>query len=182
MLETKEICTYNNTSNIREFELIINDLINNETVQKMKNFRQHYETSCFEHCKMVAYYCYVICKKYNLDYVSATRAAMLHDLFLYDWRLREDGRKGLHAFTHPKTALENASKLFNLNEKEQDIILKHMWPVTIRLPKYKESYIITLVDKYCALQESIKAYKSKKKFQVAYRYAYVFLSMLVILR
>lgn len=181
MLETKEICTYN-TSNMREFELIISDLINNETVQKMKNFRQHYETSCFEHCKMVAYYSYLLCKKYNLDYVSATRAAMLHDLFLYDWRLRENGRKGLHAFTHPKTALENASKLFILNEKEQDIILKHMWPVTIKFPKYKESYIITLVDKYCALQESIKAYKSRKKLQVAYRYAYVFLSMLVILR
>lgn len=92
------------------------------------------------------------------------------------------GRKGLHAFTHPQTALENASKLFDLNEKECDIILKHMWPVTIKLPKYKESYIITLVDKYCAIQESIKSYKSRKKFQIAYRYAYVFLSMLIILR
>lgn len=182
MLETKEICNYNNTSSIREFELIINDLIDNETVQKMKNYRQHYETNCFEHCKMVAYYCYLICKKYNLDYISATRAAMLHDLFLYDWRLRENDRKGLHAFTHPKTALENASKLFKLNEKEKDIILKHMWPITIKLPKYKESYIITLVDKYCAIQESVKAYKSRKKLQTAYRYAYVFLSMLVILR
>ena len=29
-----------------------------------------------------------------------------------------------------------------------------MWPVTISLPKYKESYILTLVDKYCALNES----------------------------
>ena len=57
-----------------------------------------------------------------------------------------------------------------------------MWPLTIKLPKYKESYIITFVDKYCALQESLKAYKSKKKLQIAYRYAYVFLSMLVILR
>lgn len=182
MQRTKELASYDNICNKREFELIISDLINNETVQQMKNYRQHYETSCFEHCKMVAYYCYLICKKYNLDYKSATRAAMLHDLFLYDWRKKQDGRKGLHAFTHPQTALENASKLFDLNEKERDIILKHMWPVTIKLPKYKESYIITLVDKYCAIQESIKAYKSRKKLQVAYRYAYVFLSMLIILR
>lgn len=181
MLKTKEIASYD-TCDKREFESIISDLINNETVQKMKNYKQHYETSCFEHCKMVAYYCYLICKKYNLDYKSATRAAMLHDLFLYDWRKRENGRKGLHAFTHPKTALENASKLFDLNKKECDIILKHMWPVTIKLPKYKESYIITFVDKYCAIQESIKAYKSRKGLQIAYRYAYVFLSMLVILR
>ena len=179
MLKTQEV-SYG--TDIKEFEEIISDLVNNETVQKMKEFKQHYNTSCFEHCKMVAYYSYLLCKKYNLDYVSAARAGMLHDLFLYDWRTRIDGRKGLHAFTHPKTALANASKLFDLNKKEQDIILKHMWPVTIKLPRYKESYIITFIDKYCAIQESINAYKSKRKLQVAYRYAYVFLSMLVILR
>lgn len=179
MLQTKEIVNYNE---LRQFENIINDLITNETVQKMKNYKQHYNTSCFEHCKMVAYYCYLICKKLKLDYESAARAAMLHDLFLYDWRKRENGRKGLHAFTHPKTALENASKLFDLNKKECDIILKHMWPVTIKLPRYPESYIIGFVDKYCAIQESIKAYKSKRKLQIAYRYAYVFFSMLVIFR
>ena len=182
MLKTKDITKYD-FNDKREFELIISDLVNNKTVQKMKDYKQHYETTCFDHCKMVAYYSYLLCKKYNLDYISAARAGMLHDLFLYNWRFREDGRKGLHAFTHPKTAFENASKLFDLNEKEKDIILKHMWPVTFfSFPKYTESYIITLVDKYCALQESIKAYKSRKKLQVAYRYAYVFLSMLIIFR
>ncbi len=182
MLEIKENINYE-YSNMREFENIIYDLVNNDTVLKMKDYKQHYETSCFEHCKMVAYYCYLICKKYNLDYISAARAGMLHDLFLYDWRLRQNGRKGLHAFTHPKTALENSKKLFTLNEKECDIILKHMWPVTFfSFPKYKESFIITLVDKYCAIQESIKAYKSRKKIQAAYRYAYVFLSMFILLR
>lgn len=169
-------------SNLEEFDLIIEDLISNETVQKMKNYKQHYDTSCFEHCKNVAFYSYLICKKYHLDYVSVARAGMLHDLFLYDWRKRENGRTGLHAFTHPKTALQNASKLFSLNEREIDIILKHMWPVTLSFPKYAESYVITFVDKYCAVQESIKAYKSKKSMQKLYRYAYVFLSMLVILR
>ncbi len=182
MLEIKENI-HEDYTNMREFENIIYDLVTNDTVLKMKNYKQHYETSCFEHCKMVSYYCYLICKKYNLDYISAARAGMLHDLFLYDWRLRQNGRKGLHAFTHPKTALENSKKLFTLNERECDIILKHMWPVTLfSFPKYKESFIITLVDKYCAIQESIKAYKSRKKLQIAYRYAYVFLSMFILLR
>lgn len=170
---------YNDT---KEFELIIKDLVSNETVQKMNEFRQHYNTSCFEHCKHVAYYSYLICKKYHLDYKAAARAGMLHDLFLYDWREKRNGRKGFHAFTHPKTSLQNASKLFILNEKETDIILKHMWPVTLKFPKYLESYIVTFVDKYCAIQESLKAYKSKPRLQVMYRYAYVFLSMLIILR
>ena len=72
-----------------EFKSILTPIINNETVQEMKNYRQHYETSCYDHCLQAAYYCYLICKKYNLDYKSATRAAMLHDLFLYDWRVRQ---------------------------------------------------------------------------------------------
>ena len=166
---------YNN-----EFESIIEDLVSNSTVQEMKNYKQHYDTSCFEHCKSVAYYSYLICKKYNLDYKAVARAGMLHDLFLYDWRKRENGRKGLHAYTHPRTALENAKKLFSLTKKEEDIILKHMWPVTFCLPRYKESFIITFVDKYCAIQESINAYKSKKKLQFIYRYSYVFFSMFIL--
>ncbi len=163
-----------------EFETIISELVSNSTVQQMKNYRQHYDTSCFEHCMNVAYYSYLICKKYGLDYKSAARAAMLHDLFLYDWRKREDGRKGFHAFTHPKVALQNAKKFFPLNKKEEDIILKHMWPVTPFFPRYKESLIITFVDKYCAMQECAKAYNAKRKLQQIYRYSYIFLSMFIL--
>ena len=80
-----------------ETVLIEDGSAENKTVQKMKNFRQHYETTCFDHCYTVSYYCYLICKKYKLDYISAARAGMLHDLFLYDWRIRQPDRKGLHA-------------------------------------------------------------------------------------
>ena len=163
-----------------EFIQIIDDLLNNDTVKQMKNFRQHYETSCFDHCLIASYYCYLYGKKFNLDYVSCARAAMLHDLFLYDWRKKQDDRKGLHAFTHPKTAYKNASKLFALNEKEKDIILKHMWPVTIALPKYKESYLLTLVDKYCALNESYQEIYNRFCQKKLFRYAYVFLCVLFI--
>ena len=140
----------------KEFIDTISDIIENPTVQEMKNFRQHYETTCFDHCYMVSYYCYLICKKYNLDYVSATRAGMLHDLFLYDWRkqYRAVELPGLHAFVHPQIALENASKIFELNDIEKDVIVKHMWPVTFALPKYRESYIVTLMDKYSACVET----------------------------
>lgn len=163
-----------------EFIQMIDDLLNNDTVKQMKNFRQHYETSCFDHCLIASYYCYLYGKKFNLDYVSCARAAMLHDLFLYDWRKKQDDRKWLHAFTHPKTAYKNASKLFALNEKEKDIILKHMWPVTIALPKYKESYLLTLVDKYCALNESYQEIYNRFCQKKLFRYAYVFLCVLFI--
>lgn len=150
-----------------EFLNIIDDLSHNETVLKMKNFRQHYETSCFDHCLEASYFCYKICKKFKLDYVSAARAAMVHDLFLYNWRERQPDRKGLHAFTHGKTSYENACKIMKLNNLQKDMILKHMWPLTISIPRYRETFILTLVDKYCALSESYYEIKSKhlKKLQ-----------------
>ena len=164
----------------KEFQDIIKPLIANETVQKMKNFRQHYETTCFDHCYVVSYYCYLICKKYNLDYKSAARAGMLHDLFLYDWRKRQEGRKGLHAFTHGKTACDNASAIFSLNEKEKDMIIKHMWPVTTKFPKSFEGFILTFVDKYCAMSETFEVLQSRLFMKRAFRYSYLFLSLLII--
>jgi len=166
--------------NDTEFQDIIYPLVTNETVQQMKNFRQHYETTCFDHCLTAAYYCYLICKKYHLDYKSATRAAMLHDLFLYDWRERQPDRKGLHAFTHGKKACENACKLFDLNEKEKDMIIKHMWPVTVNFPKSFEGFILTFVDKYCAMSETFEILKSRLFMKRAFRYAYLAFSLMII--
>ena len=163
-----------------EFIQMIDDLLNNDTVKQMKNFRQHYETSCFDHCLIASYYCYLYGKKFNLDYVSCARAAMLHDLFLYDWRKRQPDRKGLHAFTHGKTACENASKLFDLNDKEKDIIVKHMWPVTLlSLPKYRESFLITIFDKRSALKSFFEYNKKQFSNTKFYRYAYIFFTGLL---
>lgn len=162
-----------------EFYSIIQDLIENDTVKQMQHYRQHFQTTCFDHCQTVAYYCYKMCKRLGLDYKSATRAGMLHDLFLYDWRKPRPDGKGLHGFRHPRVALNNAMRLFELNKIEQDAILKHMWPLTVVLPKYKESYIITIADKYATFLENKKAIKENFKIQKCYRYSYLFLSMLI---
>lgn len=169
----------NQAINDQEFMEIVKDIINNETVIQMKKYRQHYDINTYEHCLNVSYISYKICKKLNLDYKSMARAAMLHDLFLYDWRnsRKELNLKGYHAFVHPKIALKNASKLYDLNEKEKDIIVKHMWPVTFKLPKYKETYIITLVDKYSALQESAQYYRNKIESKKLFKYVYIFLGL-----
>ena len=53
-------------------------------------------------------------------------------------------------------ACSEASRLFTLSTREKDIILKHMWPMTpTRLPRYKESMVIVLTDKYCAMLEVV---------------------------
>lgn len=163
----------------KEFLIYIKDVKENDTVVKMKNFIQHYNTTCYEHCYKVAYLSYIICKKFNLDYKAAARAGFLHDLFLYDWHIKCKDHKPLHGFRHPYIALSNATKLYELSKKEQDIIKKHMWPLTVIPPRYLESYIVSSVDKYCALHESYVYYKDNKKFQKIYRYAYLFFGLII---
>lgn len=151
--------------NVSEFEEIIKDLTKNLEVNILQNEVQHYATSRYNHCESVAYYTYLICKKFNLDYVSAARGAMLHDFYLYDWRNKDVERDEKHTSLHPKLALENASKFFELNDMEKDIISKHMWPMTLALPKYKETFIVTCVDKYCATKEFFFYLKNKKEYK-----------------
>ena len=148
----------------QEFYDSISNIIHHPVVQEMKKYSQHCQTNCYQHCLAVAYHNFCICKKLNLDAVSAARGGMLHDLFLYDWRehYKETGNR-FHALTHPKEALKNASKYFELNEIEREIIIKHMWPLTIKPPKYPETYIICLTDKYCGAVEIFEYYTGRMK-------------------
>jgi len=159
-------------SRLEEYYSFVKDLLDNEVVQSMKNFRHHYSTSCYQHSINVSYYNYLFCKKFGLDAKAGARAGLLHDLFLYDRKLyiRTKGER-LHGFRHPKIALENANIHFELNEREEDIIEKHMWPLTLELPKYSESFVTVFVDKYCAIAEigSFVVDSSKNKIKHYYK-------------
>ena len=58
--------------------------------------------------------------------------------------------------THPSVARNNADRDFELNDVERDIIAKHMFPLTPFLPMYRESFIVSIADKWCALAETFK--------------------------
>lgn len=155
------------------FKACSDELLEHHLVQSMSRYEQHGTTNRLDHSVQVAQYSYWVSKKLKLklDQKSLIRGALLHDFFLYDWRVRQPGRKGLHAFRHPYIAYKRASNLFDLNKKEKDIIIKHMWPLTIIPPRYIESFIITLVDKYCALKESYNYYSGKVVSKKILRYA-----------
>ena len=145
-----------------DFESIIRELAKSQVILSMKQFAQHSNVTCLEHSMRVSYCSYRVCKYFGLDYRSAARGGLLHDFFLYDWHVKNQ-RKGLHGFTHPRVALKNATEHFYLNDTEKDIIEKHMWPLTIRLPKNKESLVVSIVDKYCSFMEIVKI-QSKPRF------------------
>ena len=151
-----------------EFKNIIKEIADNPSVLALKEHIQHNSGSRYAHCMEVSYYTYKICKKWNLDYKSAARGEMLHDFYFYNWRNKGvEGQKKFHLMRHPRIALTNAMELFELNDLEKDLILKHMWPVNPFLPKYKEGYIVTFVDKYCATKEFFNRFKIKKQIRKA---------------
>ena len=129
--------------------------------QVMKKFIQHGDTSVFDHCIAVAKFSLLIAHflektiKISFDKDSLVRGALLHDYFLYDWHIKGESRR-FHGFTHPRTAMNNADRDFELNDVERDIIVKHMFPLTPFIPAFRESFIVGIADKWCATAEIFK--------------------------
>ena len=118
-------------------------------------FLQHGNTSCLLHTVAVAYYAYRFFRKFRFFKIheeDLIRGALLHDYFLYDWHI-PDKSHPLHGFRHPKTALQNAENDFSLTRIERDIIVKHMFPLTLRPPKFCESVAVCIADKICSVYE-----------------------------
>jgi len=157
---------------ILEFSRAVSDLARTPVVRSMDNYTQHADISCLEHCLFVAYVSYRLCRILRLDADSAARGGLLHDLFLYDWHdksIREDIRGGirsLHGFTHPEAALKNATDNFELTDMERDIISRHMWPLTVKPPRYAETLVVCMADKACTLFEVTRLYKLMKMSMV----------------
>ncbi len=144
-----------NSDNKAQFEAIVKNLLQNEEVQAMREISQHGKTSNrLDHSIYVAYLSFLICRKLGLDYVSAARAGILHD---FHKCTHEDGMKRL--WKHPHDALQQANEHYELSDVEQDIIVKHMWPLTRPMPKYLESHVVSIADKFCAMMEMSRIYK-----------------------
>lgn len=138
-----------------EYLECVEDILTNEEFLKTKLFHHHRET-IFDHALKVSYFAYKISKQLGWNYREAARAGLLHDFFLYDWRDSNDSAretKHFHGFRHPRIAWNNSRRLFKLNDVEKDIILKHMFPLTPFLPKYRESFLVVVLDKYVATHE-----------------------------
>lgn len=149
-----------------EYIAYITELANSEIVKKMKTYIQHGDTSTYEHCLNVSYYSYKLAKRLGLNAKACAIGGLLHDLFLYDWHDRDRvGKKEFflpHGFTHSVVAERNARKYFDIDEMCSDIIITHMFPLTIwKVPKYRESYVVLLVDKYLSTAETFGRRKKR---------------------
>lgn len=171
MNEARDLEKLNNKMD-SEYKKIVSKILENPEFEKRLTYHHHENRSVYVHSLYVSYYSYLIAKKLKLDYKSTAIAGLLHDFYYDDWQMNpKKGIKNLHGFVHAREAYENSQIYFNdlLNNKINDCIRKHMFPLTIRPPKYTEGWIITLVDKIV----SLKVLKSPKQL-----YKYVGLALI----
>ena len=144
-----------------EFENIVSPILGIEEFNKLK-YITHHGITRYDHSMRVAYFSYKASKSLKLDYKEVTEAALLHDFFLDE--VNHEGRVD-RLRHHPDCAVKNASKYFNLSDKQVDIIKTHMFPVTFSPPKYLESWIVDMVDNVVAVMEAF--YVNQKHFKIA---------------
>lgn len=157
----------------REFYRLLkenaSDILHSENFQKTRHHIQHGTMPVYRHCLDVAKQSIQINKALGLGCSERDliRGALLHDYFLYDWhdKNRENYQK-LHGFYHPGIALKNARKEYHLTRREEDIIKKHMWPLTVVPPLCREAWVVTAADKYCSLLETLKIRKRPGRVRV----------------
>lgn len=135
----------------KKYYEIVKPILESAEFQRRKDFPHHYNESVYTHVLRVSYDCYQIGKKSNLDYKALAIAGLLHDFYEKPWQ-GDLERKPLfqrHGFTHAENARKNALKFFPnlMNEKIESMIATHMFPMNKKIPEYKESWVLTLVDK-----------------------------------
>lgn len=154
------------------YQNIVHDILENEEFNRLK-YIEHHGTSRYTHSLRVSYYSYKISNLCHLDSEDVARAGLLHDFFFSD-QDRSLKDRFLSTFNHPKKACANALELFGLNEREQDIILSHMFHINGRMPKYAESWVVSLTDKLVGFYE----FTLKARYKLAYT-ANIFMLFLI---
>lgn len=139
--------------NEKEFISIIDEIIKNKKFNKLKN-QKHHGISRYEHSMRVAKWTYKICISLRMKkIIDTTQAALLHD-FYEDTDLTGSSIKRLSI--HPSVALKNSLEYFNLTDNQKDIIKTHMFPCNLDIPRYKESWLVSIIDKAVSTYEMIR--------------------------
>ena len=143
------------------FKELAEPIIFHPDYQKMKELKAHGKKTVYEHSMDVARLAFKWNRsmKLNIDEKELVTGALLHDFYLYDWH---DARIDvplfkMHGYTHPFTACKNAVEKFDIDERTQNIIKSHMWPLTLRtVPENKAAWLVCLCDKAVAAVETVK--------------------------
>jgi len=100
----------------------------------------------------------------SVDRESLIKACLCHDIGLIGNReyVYTSGRMCITQ--HPIDSEERAREILgDLTDIEEDVILHHMYPLVLKMPRTKEGALICIADKYCALYEPFTVRSSSEK-------------------
>lgn len=101
-----------------EYMIYVKDILDNYEFKKLKKYL-HHGINRYDHCVRVSYNSYKIAKKLKLNSKDAARAGLLHDFFLVNNQEIPKTERFKVLFTHPKLAIENSEKYFNLMKRKK---------------------------------------------------------------
>ena len=153
----------------KELEEIYQKYLHDEKILRMKDIPMHRGSNCYLHSFKVA----KLAVKHALRHKNVLLevvllAAILHDYYLYDWRV-DHSKLARHGKDHPYVAAEQAERDFDISLIVKKAIESHMWPLNItEFPSSKEARIVTVADKMVASQEALTSKKYKKEHEEEY--------------
>lgn len=141
----------------QEYYHIVKKILVSAEFQKRKTYLHHENCSVYDHSLTVSILSYRWAKKLHFDYKSAAIGGLLHDFYDKPWQTKKTIKTKFlkrHGFVHAKAALHNSYLYFPemMNPKIENIIKRHMFPLNICPPKYKEAWLVTIIDKYVSLE------------------------------
>lgn len=155
-----------NPAYVGEFLGITRDILSSPAFFGMKAVRSHINSTLYRHSAKVAYLCFLHYKRKGADAATlaeVTRAALLHDYYLYD-RHKKGSHHKHHWRRHSRIALENAERDYpGLTARQRDMITHHMFPVTLCPPLCRAGWVLCLCDKRAALDDRF----GKKRYKEA---------------
>ncbi len=130
------------------------DILESQGMEYGKSNHHHGKRSVYQHTMEVVKWSLILVKKLHLkvDERALIRGALLHDYYQYDWHIPAPVKRW-HGFTHPGIAYKNAKNDFSVSKLEENIILRHMFPLTPLPPTTKEAWIVCIADKIAALYD-----------------------------
>ena len=130
---------------LKEIKDVLKELDEQGRMKYTQKYMQHSDISVYKHCISVAYTSVELADRlaWNVNRRELIRGALLHDYFLYDWH----------------------EKNFKLTIREENIILRHMFPLNVVPPMCKEAWLVCLADKICASKETVAGRIHRKRKQ-----------------
>ncbi|MDR0887223.1 MAG: hypothetical protein LBM97_00865 [Candidatus Nomurabacteria bacterium] len=122
---------------VKKFDAVVGDILQNPQFAKLKQ-ENHHGTTRFDHSVRVAKIMFWT-TFHNKNY---TRAALMHDFFF-----------GKSTINHPHEAAENAKRITEINDCQENIILAHMFPITTTPVLYFGGWVLIVIDKLVATYE-----------------------------